>query len=318
MDYANPMYDVVFKYLMEDNTQAVRFLSALTGLEIVSVTPMPQEFSIDADPSIPPSHNPQLSVYRLDYAARIQDKQGRILIVLIEIQQEKIQRQDMRFRKYVGKQYLNSASYTLAKTLSGQKYKVGIPILLIYFLGERLEYFEDVPIILLDWAAKDSRTLSPLYGTNHFLEALFHRGLIINVPALNPNGGTALEDVLAIFSPFYKTTNPHLMHMNKITYPPQYHGILRRLQKAAAEDDVRAKMLLEDDFFEEIQFIEEQLADALSEKEAALRKGEEERQQKEAAQRQKERAILLLLDLGIPKAEIGRQLGLSQTEMEAF
>ena len=298
------MYDVVFKYLMEDNTQAMRFLSALTGLDIVSVNPMPQEFSIDADTSIPPSDNPQLSVYRLDYAARIQDKQGHTLIVLIEIQQEKIQRQDMRFRKYVGSQYLNGASYTLAKTLSGQKYKVGVPILLIYFLGERLEHFEEVPILLLDWSAKDSRTLTPLNGTNHFLEALFHKGLIINVPALNPHGGTALEDVLAIFSPFYKTTNPHIMRMNKTIYPPQYHGILRRLQKAAAEDDIRAKMLLEDDFFEEIQFIEDQLADALNEKEA-------ERQQKE-------RAIRLLLDLGIPKEEIARQLGLSQAEMEDF
>ena len=169
------MYDVVFKYLMEENAQATRLLAALTGLDIISVTPMTQELTIDAHVSPSPTGKQQLSVHRLDYAARVKGKEGRELIVLIEIQQEKIHRQDMRFRKYVARQYLNSMSYTLAKTLSGQRYKAGIPILLIYFLGERLEHFENVPIILVDLAAKDGRTMTPLSGTNHFIEALFHK-----------------------------------------------------------------------------------------------------------------------------------------------
>ncbi|MEZ4988613.1 MAG: hypothetical protein R2795_26935 [Saprospiraceae bacterium] len=38
MEIANPIYDVVFKYLMEDNRVAKLFLSAITGLEIVSWT----------------------------------------------------------------------------------------------------------------------------------------------------------------------------------------------------------------------------------------------------------------------------------------
>ena len=45
MEIANPIYDVVFKYLMEDQKVAKIFLSTLTELDIVSLELMPQELS---------------------------------------------------------------------------------------------------------------------------------------------------------------------------------------------------------------------------------------------------------------------------------
>ncbi|MCX7955095.1 MAG: hypothetical protein N3A01_07895 [Bacteroidales bacterium] len=40
---ANPIYDVVFKYLMENNKVAKLLLSDLTGLDIVSLELQPQK-----------------------------------------------------------------------------------------------------------------------------------------------------------------------------------------------------------------------------------------------------------------------------------
>ncbi len=47
MEIANPIYDVVFKYLMEDNKVAKIFLSAITGLEITNLEFIPQELVVD-------------------------------------------------------------------------------------------------------------------------------------------------------------------------------------------------------------------------------------------------------------------------------
>ena len=60
----------------------------------------------------------------------------------------------MCFRKYLGKQYLDSSFFRLSTTRRGGSYPSGIPILSVYFLGESPEGFEDIPI------------LEPLKGTN--------------------------------------------------------------------------------------------------------------------------------------------------------
>ncbi|HHS95168.1 MAG TPA: hypothetical protein ENJ45_01155, partial [Phaeodactylibacter sp.] len=68
MKIANPIYDVVFKYLMEDSKVAKIFLSSLTSMEIVSLEFLPQELSDTnegTDRTIP------ISIYRLDFAAKI-------------------------------------------------------------------------------------------------------------------------------------------------------------------------------------------------------------------------------------------------------
>ena len=47
MEIANPIYDVVFKYLMEDNRAARIFLSAVTGRDIVSLEFLGQKLSTE-------------------------------------------------------------------------------------------------------------------------------------------------------------------------------------------------------------------------------------------------------------------------------
>ena len=49
MEIANPMFDSVFKYLMEENHTAMILLSAITGLEIIALEPMPQEIVINTE-----------------------------------------------------------------------------------------------------------------------------------------------------------------------------------------------------------------------------------------------------------------------------
>ena len=95
---ANPIYDVVFKYLMEDNKIAKLIISKIINEEIIELTPRPQENII---------HLPEksfFSIYHLDYSAVIKTPEGS-KNVIIEIQKAKFLTDIMRFRMYLGSQY---------------------------------------------------------------------------------------------------------------------------------------------------------------------------------------------------------------------
>ncbi|MCP4702265.1 MAG: hypothetical protein GY862_36210, partial [Gammaproteobacteria bacterium] len=81
MYIANPIYDTVFKFLMEDAKSAILLLSAIIDEEIESLDFLPQESAILLEQR-------SLTVYRLDFSAQI--KTGAAYKqVLIEIQKAK-------------------------------------------------------------------------------------------------------------------------------------------------------------------------------------------------------------------------------------
>jgi hypothetical protein len=360
---------------MDDPECARILLSGVTRLDIVEVEPLPQEVVLHVTLASGQRH----PIYRLDYAARIRDRHGGERIVTIEIQKEKIHSQTMRFRKYLGKQYLDSNFFQLITARRGGSYPVGIPILPIYFLGESPEGFEDVPIILVDRQARDHYTLEPLEGTNGFIDALFHKGILINTPALPRLGRDEAEKVLCVFSKANQTKDPNIMNVENTTIHEAHRLIPRRLETAIQEGELRRAMTAEDEFLAEIRQQEQLFADtfyamqeallkkaeaerqtavaerqkeaaerqkaeaerqkeeerrqkeeALHEKEEVERQKEEAERQKEEAERQKEEerrqkegalhkqneAIRLLLQLGVPQAEIAQKLGLSEEDIQ--
>jgi hypothetical protein len=309
MEIANPMYDVVFKYLMEDNAAAITFLSALTGMDIVSLTPLPQELVLDPPEVKNRAMKPfkrRLSLYRLDYTARISDREGRELIVIVEIQQERLYGQQMRFRKYLGKQFENGGFFKKVLTAGGREDEIGIPILSIYFIGERLKGIRNVPVILIGHSIVDQYGMEPVDGTNSFVEALFHKGIIVHVPFLSREGRNDLEILLSIFSPLNQTINPQIMSVQEMKFMEKYQPILRRLKAAAQDRAVRNKMDAEDDFLEEMERFEQRFEDMQRRLEAALQK-EEAALQKEEAALQKEEAALQKEEAALQKEEAALQ-----------
>ncbi len=72
---ANPIYDVVFKYLMEDAKVAKLLIGRIIDQEIIELEFRPQEFIMQA-------HRPaglqssKLTFYRLDFSAKIKTDDG--------------------------------------------------------------------------------------------------------------------------------------------------------------------------------------------------------------------------------------------------
>ena len=116
MYIANPIYDVVFKYLLEDPEAARLLVGKITGLAVRELTLRPQEVTAARAPhpgAAPES--PPLTLLRMDFAARVETDDGRQRQVLIEVQKAPAPTVIQRFRKYLGQQLAsdaNAVSYT--------------------------------------------------------------------------------------------------------------------------------------------------------------------------------------------------------------
>jgi len=286
MEIANPIYDAVFKFMMEDKKVAALFIGDVEDVEL-----RPTEVVTDGDGMR------QWTVYRLDLAVRVRTPEGSRL-VLVEIQKAKFHTDIQRFRRYLGGQYASSENYETIPGPDGHDRKRALPIFTIYILGHRLAHNADIPVILINRSYTDRATGQPLHERDEFIESLTHDSAIIQVPALKERRRDRLEKMLAVFD--QARINPqdhHLLRVDDADYPEECQAVLRRLTLAVSEKQVRQKMIVEDEIvfeLEERDRREQRLAERVEEerrqkemerllKEEACRREQEERLKKEKA-----------------------------------
>ena len=247
--------------------------------------------------------------YRLDFSARIKEKDGSEKLIIIEVQKSKFTNESMRFRKYLGKQYMNENLFEWAEDHAKNTFKSGIPILPIYFLGESFSEFSNYPVIHITRTVKDRYSNEVLSSKTKFIDALFHEGIIINIPALRKSRRDELEVLLSIFDQDNRAQNHHIMNVKETDFPEKFRPIIRRLQSATQEKEVRDIMIVEDDFLSELQDYENRIVDERKLKDEALRKQVE-------AQRKQEEAIIFLIELGVSKDNIASKLNIPVSDID--
>ncbi len=250
MQIANPIYDVVFKYLMEDQEIAKLIISTIINEKIESLTFLPLESTVFLE-----RHS--LTVYRLDFSAKIKKADGSYKQVLIEIQKAKFATDIMRFRRYLGEQYQEKANSYLSTT-EGKTTRKGMPIVTIYFLGYQLEQ-TTAPIIKVARQYYDLTTGEEIQTREEFIESLTHDSYVIQIPYLRPERQSEVERLLAIFDQHGVTDSDHILTINEADYPEKYWEIIRRLQRAIAYPEVRRTMDAEDDILEELEMLEREI-----------------------------------------------------------
>jgi hypothetical protein len=242
---ANPIYDVVFKYLMEDCESAILLLSEIIGEDIVELDFHPQESIAEIA-----GRNRCITVYRLDFAAKIRLKEGGYRKVIIEIQKAKFSTDILRFRRYLGEQYRNREN--VYHDEDGNR--KALPIISIYFLGHRLSS-TDRAVIKVQRAYYDGITGETLSCREEFIESLTHDSFVVQIPSLQQPYRSRLEQLLSIFDQHRKVSD-HILEINEDDYPEEYRGLIRRLIRAAAEKQVMDTMDAEDDILEELENLE--------------------------------------------------------------
>ena len=239
MRIANPIYDVVFKYLLDDEKVARLVLSALLGKEVLELQFRPTEVQQEA---IKPDGT-QLLVLRMDFAATVRVADGGQKLVLIEIQKARSAWDVQRFRRYLGSSYASPENVYMGPDGKEQ----ALPLVTIYFLGEGLDRV-DVPVLKINRHYLDVATGDEVPITDPFVEALTHDSIVVQINRLKNQRRTELERLLEVFDQGLAAhSDPHVLDILEENFPEHYGAVLRRLLRAGAEQKLRQGMDVEDD-----------------------------------------------------------------------
>ena len=302
MTVANPIYDVVFKYLMEDNRIARTILSALLKKDIIRVDVRPHEYTNNKRDT--------LSVFRIDFAATVREEDGSEQLILIELQKTWLPTETLRFRQYLGVQYENPKNIVQE---SADKH--ALPMVAVYLLGHRVGDIEK-PVIYVRHQAFDYDGCPVTKGLpNAFVESLTHDSIIVQIPLLHGQINNRLDEVLSIFDQTRQNAdNQQMLEIDDQLYPEDdtdMQRILRRLLMAATDADVRMDMNVEDEYFSIIEKQDTEIlmrTRELAEKNAQLKQKDAQLEQKDAVLRS---SIQMLLKAGLSIEAIASQCHLS-------
>ncbi|MGE5340639.1 MAG: hypothetical protein ACM3SY_04075, partial [Candidatus Omnitrophota bacterium] len=235
---ANPIYDTVFKYLMENLDIARGIISTIIDEDI-------QYLDFKAQENIKKINegNPLLVSYHLDFIARIRQKNGSYKTVLIELQKTNIAYDIMRFRKYLGEEYRKEDEVII---IDGKVSREPLPIVTIYFLGFVLS--KTLPaVIKVNRDYIDVLDGKPINERNDFIECLTHDSFIIQIPALHLHLRNRLEYILSFFMQENFIDKEH--HLKVYDHPTDdelVKQILKRLGMAAADKELHRQLELEE------------------------------------------------------------------------
>jgi flagellar biosynthesis GTPase FlhF len=333
---ANPIYDVTFKRLLENDRAAKFLIGTIMGCEVLSLERTAQEYAEIA------KDGPVVSLFRMDFAATIVTKEEGEKRVIIEMQKAKVLDDVFRFRRYLGKEYADSK----------------LPIIAIYILGFPLSVdspaFGNVP------KYRDLQTGEEIRVRDLFVNGLSHSAYFIQTTRIKPGLNTKLDRLLSIFEQAHfigdgTTMKDYLFDVDD----PDVKGLVNILEHVAADPERRKELekeqyyqvAMEDAFWKqnmEMAKYKREIEEAIQEKDEALqeievakreteaakreteeadRKAEEFKQETEAAKQETEAAnrreeelklkfALKLKKDGTPPAEIAELTGLSAGEIE--
>ena len=279
---ANPIYDGAFKYLLDDNRVARFFLSVLLGEDVVDLQLRPTEHNTSIEKRC-------LTVFRIDFAAKVRSGDGSEKLVIIEIQKAKYATDIMRFRKYLGQQY---ASENIVR--EDPVIPRALPIFSIYLLGHKLEHIRE-PVIRVTREYRDVHGRAITGPREEFIESLTHDSIVVQIPLLKPSRQTDLEKLLGLFD--QSQTDPadaHVLSILDEDYPEKFQPVIRRLMKAISEPTVRDTMDVEDTILGELETLERAIAkreDLIAKKEADLLAKHNEIAEKETVIAEKDTVI---------------------------
>ena len=249
MHIANPIYDVVFKYMLEDNKVAKLFLSAIIGENITELDFCAQERTVEIQQRT--EEKSPLTVCRFDFSATIKTEAG-FKTVIIELQKAKLQSDLMRFRRYLGIQYQNP------NNTHDDKQEKPRQIYCIYFLDYGMD-LPPRPVLNVDYKVWDVFTGDEFPATGEFVSGLHHRSWIVQIRELKQHRRNDLEKILSIFDQSHVTEIRHVLDVDDDSFPEKYREIIRRLRKAMEDPKKRREMELEDDIIRELQDKERQI-----------------------------------------------------------
>ncbi len=189
MVIANPMYDAVFKKLMENDLVVKFFIGTLLEQTIECVELMPPELN----------HSNLLTgfnVFRINFIATIKTDDGGLKKVVIEIQRARNHIDLIDFQLYLQRRIDNKDTVNNKKSL--------LPIITIYILGFKIPEIE-TSCFRVEQNYKDLINNTVINKKSEFLDKLTNDTFVIQVDRITDRYQTRLDKLLSVFeqSNFY-------------------------------------------------------------------------------------------------------------------
>ena len=318
---ANPIYDCVFKYLMEDERIAKTLLAALLKKEVVSVQMRRHEHTNTTRDDI--------SMFRIDFAATVKEDDGEEKLMLIELQKTWVETETLRFRQYLASQY--NAQENMMEAAAGER-QYALPMVAVYLLGHRVGKVNN-PVVYVDHSTHDYDGALVAEGMEDpFIKSLVHDSIIVQLPLLRGKIRNHLEKVLSVFDQCHRIPgSTQLINLDEQTYEgdEEMMRIINRLTAATVTAEVRQEMNVEDEFFSAIENRDTELMKQkriIAEKDDQIEEGkrqiaekddqiEEGKRQIAEKDEQLRMMINLMLNNGMNISQIVEATGLTQQQI---
>ena len=305
---ANPIYDSVLKYLMEDERIAKTILSALLKKDVVSIAARPHEYANET--------RDKISMFSIDFAATVREADGKEHLILVELQKTWLETETLRFRQYLGAQYSDKRNIDRN---SHEGY--AIPMVTIYLLGHRVGDIEE-PVVYVNHDSYDYDGNMITKGIpDPFIESLVHNSIIVQIPLLHGQINNRLERVLSVFDQTKANADdPHILSLDENTYAgdDNMEYIVHRLTEAAADSDMRQNMNIEDEYYSAI----ENRDTAIMNRDKKIKEQEKEILEKDKKLSEKDSQIrslaLALKDKGMSLQQIASLTGIDSERLKAI
>jgi hypothetical protein len=270
---ANPIYDVVFKRLMEDTKNARFFIETLLNQEVEEIQFKPQEYILPKklkkrlsgqDAQMPGA----LTVLRLDFVATVKNADGTRQKVLIEVQKGKKNLDVMRFRDYLAEHYKREDEIVMpdgdGNTTTQQ---TPLHIIAIYIVAFDLLNIK-TPAVKVGREYIDLLTRKKIAVKEDFVEQLTHDCIVIQTGRIHGSIKTELDALLSIFEQrYFADEKGHLKQYPLPVKSAEMRHLTKTLVGIAASPEGRREIdaeeavrrLVEGDGDEEMQKVRRQL-----------------------------------------------------------
>ncbi len=258
----NPIYDVVFKYLMEDNQSAIIVLSTLLNEKIKELDFQPISHTERVKD---PKTDKMIKLFHLDFTAVIEKPDGEEELIMIEIQKANNPGDIFRFKRHISAnfQYKKESEIINPRTQEVEKIEKPLRLIPIFILNFRIENEVNDLIIRTSREKKGVFKGKSLRKSNDFIDNLSFDIWVVQLPNLseidekdykNDDYKEKLYMLLKLFDQdAQKTNDRHRLLIVKTLFPEFLDRIINRLKSADAENPgLEEQMNVEDEYLSEL------------------------------------------------------------------
>ncbi|MDI9338700.1 MAG: hypothetical protein QM539_09790 [Alphaproteobacteria bacterium] len=276
----NPIYNAVFKYLMDDLESAKIIISTLLNKKILSLKPLsndlvnsdpPNQTSVTSNTKKTDSDSNMIPLMRLDYSAEILHDNNTKELVTIELQKARFPSDELRFRQYIAENLKRTKDVKANKidpdTGKPKKKKVPMRYLPIFILNFDIEKEIKDLVLITEHFTTGMFSGKKLTDPSRFLDNLLYNIIVVQLPYINKIDPKTLKSEphkLAIYHLFQLFNQNHQLENDKYSLfledtkqTQHFERLVKRLANIKANDrKIVQKMILEDTMLQDFLDLE--------------------------------------------------------------